>query len=672
MSDSNSTFAGRFVHEQEALAARIGKSAELLGDAKALDEEWGGQEPGGLAFGDAAAELGVLRDALDRPYRLVVAGVQNAGKSTLVNVLLGRWLMPSRARNVDAVLSALHWSESERAEVHYLSGESRRVELSDALELLDQISEHRAQEQARVDYVAIGLPDANLRTVSLVNTPGLNDRPVVSRRTEAFFAEADAIVWIFDSSKVEEATIAGAVLDLCRLHGHKLIAVLNRVDEVEKMGGPTAMADVEARFKALFHGCYEACFRLNAKGAAVGLGIHPGAKRHTPEQRKSLLDDSGFSGVFEHFDENYFGRDKRKEKLDGAEKRARAVLEAVHVRIRSHVAKTETADAQRASQRSEFARLHRKAMRTGTRIDRALADIAEEHINKLIGVHLGVCGRVAEDTIGLRAIVQGEKVAAEFQEALQREVEAKYPQALFLQTLSQSVESVIIEGWLDFAEESEQEFPELSLDLPGVAPAVGANVSVGKALGPALTALLRTGLNIALKKGGERLARKGFKRVVQKAVRAVAERIAKMLGKRFTVTLLRQVAKYVNPILWLTAVLDVGKVKREISDGLAKARADVESELSDQRWIMAEQLAEQLYAVHHQVREPIIEALSARLDEADRSGEATATRRAELNDLADQLRRIWTEGRPGRDPSSASRDESRVDSTYEQWGAEPE
>lgn len=572
---------------------------------------------------------------LSEPYRLVVAGVQNSGKSTLVNVLLNEWLLPSRARNVDAVLTELAYAPVSAAEVVYSDGTMRSTSDEDILELIDQKFESdRGAEQARVDYCRLLRPNPNLRSLSIVNTPGLNDRPSVSARSEDFFDRADAIVWVFDAAKLEERTITDAVLKLCRQHGHKIIAVLNQIDLVRKAGGVVAEQAVVARFSELFKGCYETVIPLDSKSAAVGLRLHPAHARHSMSELQAMVSDSGYLDLVQHFEDTYFGHELERRKRDDASARFQATGAAILMTLDALM---QAIEAQREALQPAMDAVERAVFRARARraqIDVALEACARRHARTLTEVYLNAAEIAAEDEIAVKMLFQKrEKAAARLQERIDEEVERRLPREQFAAAVGRDAEAILLANWLEFAEAMHS--IDLEQGATGSPTVQAGGVRVDGVAGKVGAAVVKTAIGAAVKAGGERLVRGGIKRVIQLAVRKVLEQILKLFGKRLTVTLVATIAKFVNPALWLWAVFDLNSARAEVRLAFRKARADLVQEVGQQERVIADGIAKPLIAQNA----AIFDSIAAGLNQRAPDGEIAALT-ARLEALETARRRV--------------------------------
>ena len=119
--------------------------------------------PSSSMSADVARFIGRVGKRLDKPPRIVVLGEFNAGKSTLVNALIGAEVLPTSIHINTRVPLLIHYSETPV--LNYEDHERVRRPLS-----LSAIEELR-QGSARM--LRVGLPLARLKNFELIDTPGL-------------------------------------------------------------------------------------------------------------------------------------------------------------------------------------------------------------------------------------------------------------------------------------------------------------------------------------------------------------------------------------------------------------------------------------------------------------------------------------------------------------------
>jgi small GTP-binding protein len=185
-------------HQQDLLR----DERELLGEVAAA-----------LERGDVAAdERGALAESqrqLDELFLLVVVGEFNAGKSALINALLGDDLLAEGVTPTTARIHVLTWGETT--------------------------------ERHTVDTVTERLtaPVEILRQLSLVDTPGTNalDRSHEALTTE-FVPRADLVLFVTSADRPFSES-ERAFLERIRLWGKKVVAAVNKIDILASPGDVT-------------------------------------------------------------------------------------------------------------------------------------------------------------------------------------------------------------------------------------------------------------------------------------------------------------------------------------------------------------------------------------------------------------------------------------------------
>ncbi|MBO3738742.1 dynamin family protein [Actinoplanes flavus] len=109
-----------------------------------------------------------LRDTVAEPLRVAVVGRVKAGKSTLVNALVGRRIAPTAAGECTRTVTWYRYGAPERAELHLHDGTRRDLPLHDGR--LPAALGTPAEEVARI---VVHLQAAALREKTLIDTPGL-------------------------------------------------------------------------------------------------------------------------------------------------------------------------------------------------------------------------------------------------------------------------------------------------------------------------------------------------------------------------------------------------------------------------------------------------------------------------------------------------------------------
>ncbi|HHU40524.1 MAG TPA: GTP-binding protein [Propionibacterium sp.] len=193
-------------------------------------------------FADDPDALGVLDD-LDRrlaePLRLALAGIVKAGKSTLLNALLGERIAPTDAGECTRIVTWYRWADTPSVTAHLTAGPARRLPVRRSRGMLViALGDLPAEE---VDRIEVGWPSAVLRSMTLIDTPGIESLSLdVSARSAAFLtpednpSSADAIVYLMRHLHPSDLGFLEAFRDTAAGEARTVnaVAVLSRADEI--------------------------------------------------------------------------------------------------------------------------------------------------------------------------------------------------------------------------------------------------------------------------------------------------------------------------------------------------------------------------------------------------------------------------------------------------------
>lgn len=192
-----------------------------------------------LTAAGLGADLAALRERLDGPLRVALAGRVKAGKSTLLNALIGERLAPTDARECTRIVT---WYEyGPQYEVLAELGDGTVTELpfrrrEGTLEIdLGSLTEHD------VDRLRVRWPIDRLRTMVLIDTPGLGSlRDENSARTRRFLdsseetSDVDAVVYLMRHVHRSDLEFLDAFMDrtVAARSAVNAVGVLSRADEI--------------------------------------------------------------------------------------------------------------------------------------------------------------------------------------------------------------------------------------------------------------------------------------------------------------------------------------------------------------------------------------------------------------------------------------------------------
>ena len=194
-------------------------------------------------------QVASVRQRMSEPLRVAIAGRVKAGKSTLLNALVGERLAPTDAGECTKVVSWYRQGFGYEVRARLWNGESKELRFRrDDGRLEINLGPYQVEDIEQID---VGWPSSNLSRMSLIDTPGLASlTESASVRTHDFLAlgdddrqsEADAVLYLMRHMHRRDAEFLEAFFDesLANTSPVNAIAVLSRTDEIG-VGRPDAL-----------------------------------------------------------------------------------------------------------------------------------------------------------------------------------------------------------------------------------------------------------------------------------------------------------------------------------------------------------------------------------------------------------------------------------------------
>lgn len=209
-----------------------------------------------MAPTDSRSAVAAVMDGLGAPLRVAVAGPIKAGKSTLVNALLGERRSRTGHGECTMVVTWFRRGDSEHGLIKLVDGSERPLRL----EADGMVPESLGVEPEAIQSVTLWLQTAReLDTITLIDTPGLRS-PTAERSERAervlfgdaawaaahrnsgeAVSQADAMIFLLDRS-AKQGDVA-ALKDFSSLTGGtravatNAVAVLSRADQIGDLDG---------------------------------------------------------------------------------------------------------------------------------------------------------------------------------------------------------------------------------------------------------------------------------------------------------------------------------------------------------------------------------------------------------------------------------------------------
>ncbi|MGW4210076.1 dynamin family protein [Lentzea sp. NPDC004789] len=205
----------------------------------------------------AAAFLRGQLDRLDAPLRVAIAGRVKAGKSTLLNALVGDSLAPTDAGECTRVVTWYQDGRSPRVVLHPVAGSPVSLPVVRRDGALSMNLGTAAVSRLVVDW-----PSQSLRHTTLIDTPGIASLTTQnSARAVRFLTpddetptEADAVVYLMKHLHSADASFLESFRDqgVARAAAVNTVAVISRADEIAggRVDAMISARSIAARYRA--------------------------------------------------------------------------------------------------------------------------------------------------------------------------------------------------------------------------------------------------------------------------------------------------------------------------------------------------------------------------------------------------------------------------------------
>lgn len=205
----------------------------------------------------ASAELGLrevekrTQELLDRAnaqvFRIAVVGEFKRGKSTLINALIGREVLPADVLPCSATLNRITYGLQPSVKLHF-GGDEARVETIGIDELEDYVTKLTPESEKRaadIKEAVVHFPLTYCRDkADIIDTPGLNDERAMTDVTLQVLPEVDAAILVILAQSPFSSYEAAFLNRLLTHDLGRVMFVVNRMDEIRRPKDRERVLDV--------------------------------------------------------------------------------------------------------------------------------------------------------------------------------------------------------------------------------------------------------------------------------------------------------------------------------------------------------------------------------------------------------------------------------------------
>ncbi|MGA1941425.1 dynamin family protein [Arcobacter sp. YIC-310] len=183
------------------------------------------------------------------PMEVAITGQFSAGKSTFLNALLSRNILPTGITPVTSKVNFINYGEEYKLKITYYSGAHEYAPIEAIADFTDQ----RQDEMQDIKYLTLYAPMDILKEISFVDTPGLNSQSQSDTdTTRKVLRDVGGIIWltlIDNAGKKSEADILDEYMSHFK---DKTLCVLNQKDKFSQEQIETTTNYVKEKFSKYF------------------------------------------------------------------------------------------------------------------------------------------------------------------------------------------------------------------------------------------------------------------------------------------------------------------------------------------------------------------------------------------------------------------------------------
>jgi len=196
-----------------------------------------------------------LKNLLDKyskrakyPMEVAVIGQFSSGKSTFLNALLSKDVLPTGITPVTSKVNFLNYAEEYKLKITFKSGAKEFHNIEHLSRFTDQ-----RESIADIKYLSIYAPVPILKEISFVDTPGLNSQSKFdTETTNKVLRDVDGIIWLGLIDAVAKKSEIDTLEKYIPNYANKSICLLNQKDRLSESDIQTALEYAKKNYKDFF------------------------------------------------------------------------------------------------------------------------------------------------------------------------------------------------------------------------------------------------------------------------------------------------------------------------------------------------------------------------------------------------------------------------------------
>jgi small GTP-binding protein len=223
-------------HKSDDILKLIKETADILFEAKMLPSK------------ELKEAVNKLKTRAEEPMKVAITGQFSSGKSTFLNALLAKNILPTGITPVTSKVNYIRYGSEFSLMVKYKDG---RESFYSAESIKSFACQRSSVED--IDYLTLYAPLELLKHIVFVDTPGLNSQNFSdTQTTEAVLKEVDGIIWLSLIDNAGKMSEEETLEQYMHSYQNKSLCVLNQKDKFSPEQIKTTTEYIKNSFKKYF------------------------------------------------------------------------------------------------------------------------------------------------------------------------------------------------------------------------------------------------------------------------------------------------------------------------------------------------------------------------------------------------------------------------------------